>query len=358
MLRFPDKRVRDYCVIGNGLIGAAVALELAQKSRHVCVLGAVYGDEGKYYSSHEDDSRIARCWHSDPYWEDLARRNFEKLSLLVAATGVAVFRSTPVFYRYSDAFRPGSSVRRRALTNGDNWTNSFDFEDECGGIIEPKLYIAALNREAERRGAEVVRCVVRNVRWKNGNSIISTSAGEFECGQVVDARGFMFQESGVKVEAEVVGKILLYVESQSTNLDGPFCFVDCDCGAEEFQDMYGIVSYKASDGRTVSKFGFSERHPVRLRDTDQISAWFQAGYKQYPYLGAARSLVDEVYAGLANHVDVKPCAFAVTANKRPGFLFEEQHAVVTGCNGMAAKCCQALAEDFVSKWEAMSGVAV
>lgn len=359
MRRFPEKTVRDYCVIGNGLIGAAVALELAQKSRSVCVLGAAYGDEDKYYSSHEDDSRIVRCWHSDSYWENLTRRNLERLDSLVADTGVPLFRSTPVLYRYPVGLQPiGSSLRRWDLTSNHNWAGRFDFEDERGGIIEPKLYIAALNQEAEKRGAQVVRCVVRNICWKNGNAVISTSAGELECRQVVDVRGVMFQESSVKVEAEVVGKILLYVESQSTNVGEPFCFVDCDCGAEEFQDMYGIWSYNAKDGRTVSKYGFSERHPVRLRGADQISEWFQSGYKQYPYLEAARILVERMYLGSKYQVDIKPCAFVVTANKRPVFLFDEQYAVVTGCNGMAAKCCQALAEDFVSKWEAMSSVAV
>ena len=359
MRRFPDDKVRDYCVIGNGLIGAAVGLELAQKSRSVCVLGAAYGDEGKYYSSHEDDSRIVRCWHSDSYWEDLARRNFEKLDSLVATTGVPVFRSTPVLYRYPDGCQPvNPSVRPRKLTGDDNLANRFEFEDERGGIIEPRLYIAALNQAAQRRGAEVVRCVVRSIGWKNGNALISTSAGEFECRQVVDARGVMFQDSGVNVEAEVVGKILLYAESQSANVSEPFCFVDSDCGAEEFQDIYGIWSYKVRDGRAVSKFGFSERNPVRLRNADQINAWFQVGYQQYPYLEAAKSLVDRIRSERKYQVHVKPCAFVVTADRRPAFLFEEQHAVVTGCNGMAAKCCQALAEDLVSKWETMSSVVV
>src|SRR5947208_4477060 len=192
----------EYCVIGNGLIGAALALELAQRSKKICVLGAAYGDEGKYYSSHEDDSRIARCWHSDPYWEDLARRNFKKLEALAAATDIKIFRQTPVLYRYASGFKPATdSVRHRDCKSREEPAPCFDFEDVYGGIIEPKLYIASLNQAAQKLGTDFVHCVVHQVGCKGGTSVINTSAGAFESRRVVDVRGILFRQNGFEILA-------------------------------------------------------------------------------------------------------------------------------------------------------------
>ncbi len=128
----------DCCVIGNGLIGASIALELTKKFRNVCILGTAYGDQGRYYSSHEDDSRIARTWHSDSYWQDLACRNFKKIESLVAATSIEIFRPTPVVYKYAREFVPESpAVRRGSVQNCDGLKCSFPFEDICGGITLP-----------------------------------------------------------------------------------------------------------------------------------------------------------------------------------------------------------------------------
>src|SRR5205809_4344367 len=200
----------ECCGIGNGLIGASIALELTRKFRNVCVLGATYGDQGRYYSSHEDDSRIARTWHADPYWQDLTCRNFEKIEALAAATGIEIFRSTPVVYKYAREFVPENrAVRRRSVQNGEGLLCSFPFEDVCGGIIDPKLYIAALNQESQRKGAAIIRCVAERICWKDGCAIIHTGEGDVCAQRIVDARGPLFQQSGRKIEAEVIGKILL-----------------------------------------------------------------------------------------------------------------------------------------------------
>ncbi len=342
----------DYCVVGNGLIGASVALELAQKSKKVCVLGAAYGDDGKYYSSHEDDSRIARCWHADPYWEDLARRNFDKLQILLETTGVNIFRPTPVFYRYTPGFiSTTGSAKPRNPEKSFDFAIDFNFEDIYGGIIEPKLYIAALNQEARKLGADIFHAVAYDICCEQGRAIIKASAGTFESCRVVDARGMLSQTNGFNTETEVVGKVLFYTESTAQTPREAFCFVDCTCQTGPFSDAYGIWNYRRRGSAAISKFGFSECSPVKLKDTHQISAWFQADYNRYPYLPEATSLLSGLFRGIPYQVHVKPCAFVITPDKRPAFVMKEQYAVITGCNGMAAKCCQAIAESFVNHWE-------
>lgn len=340
----------EYCVIGNGLIGASVALELAHRSGSVCVLGAAYGDEGRYYSSHEDDSRIARCWHKDAYWEDLAQRNIARLQALTEASGLPIFRRTPVFYNYPSEYHLTSAcAAKRKSPDGNPHASQFDYEDIHGGIIEPKIYIAALNQEARKHKAEVVRCVVKDTHWKNGRARISTSAGEIHARRVVDARGIFFQSGGTRCDAAVAGKIVLFVESTTKETE-PFCFVDGTCRTDAVDDMYGIMHYKTAGTRIVSKFGFSEHHPVQLHTAEEIAAWFQTGYRFHPQIQCAMQLLKRYCPEATGEIHAKPCAFVTTPDARPILLLEEQHGTITGCNGMAAKCCQALAEKMVQMW--------
>ena len=101
----------------------------------------------------------------------------------------------------------------------------------------------------------------------------------------------------------------------------------------------------------ASKFGFTECDPVLLNGPGEMSEWFQTGYGRYPYLEAARALLDKFYAGSPYQAVIRPCAFVMTPDRRPAMIFEERYAAIAGCNGMAAKCCQALAEDFLGQWK-------
>ena len=341
----------EYCVIGNGLIGAAVALELADKSDSVCVLGAAYGDQGRYYSSHEDDSRIARCWHSDLYWQELAERNAIRLRALSESSGLRIFRRTPVFYNFPSRHQPANAGAIRRTSGETANAGRFEYQDVYGGVIDPKLYISALNQEAQKKKATVVHCVAHDTRWKNGTAIIATTAGDFQARHVVDAKGIFSRSDAERSGLTVVGKFLLYVASHHEEPAEPFCFVDSRNSTAAFEDMYGIVDYKTADGHVISKFGFSEREPIHLSTAEDIAAWFQTGYLTHPLMQNALESLQRYFRRKISHTYTRPCAFVTTANKRPVMLMDERHCVITGCNGMAAKCCQALAEQFVRTWK-------
>jgi hypothetical protein len=344
--------VYEYCVIGNGLIGAAAALALARKSSSVCVLGAAYGEQNQYFSSHEDDSRIARYWHSNTYWENLARRNAVLLQELAEATAVPLFRPVPVLYRYcsQQTATPASVLQR----NGDrNLAPQFEYKDQWGGIIQPKAYIAALNAEASKRGAVVVQCIVQQITSSASGCTLTTTAGPIQARRVLEARGIHFDPDTAPPGLKVVGKIVLYAESEINETCSPYCFVDSSIRSNEFDDVYGIVHYKSCGSKLISKFGFSERQPVTLESAEEIAEWFQTDYQNYPYISQAAELVRTRFSSPHSRIiDAKPCAFVHTANGRPVISMDEHRCVIAGCNGMAAKCCQALAEEALTRWNA------
>ena len=170
-----------------------------------------------------------------------------------------------------------------------------DEEDTWGGIIEPKTYIAALNEQARLRRATIIQCVVQNIKWDAGNAIVSTTAGEICSKRIVNARGVYCDHEGMPADVKVVGKILVYLESEHHQRGSPYCLIDSSGCTELFEDVYGIVQYKTSGNHWVSKFGFSERHPVTLGSTAEIAAWFQADYHSHPYVGIRKGIVEGTF---------------------------------------------------------------
>ena len=151
----------DFAVVGNGLLGAAVVHELSKRAKRVVGFGAPYGAQGRYYSSHEDDSRLVRTFHDDPYWEDLTTHNLHEMKVLEENTGISIFRPLPVYYRRQDRAMAPARPSLRPLKQGTSeGARAFDAEDQEGGILHPKEYIRAMNTLASTRGAEVHPAIV------------------------------------------------------------------------------------------------------------------------------------------------------------------------------------------------------
>lgn len=337
----------DYCVVGNGLLGAAIAFELSRDADRVCIVGAKYGDEGVFFSAHEDDSRIARQFHGDVYWEGLVERNMGRLHELTRATGMDVFRSLPVLYRFRPDAKPCSPLlKTRIGRERDGVSASFSHEDIDGGVINPKVYVAALNMATVVNGAEVRSAAVQDIERSQGCFKLRTRDAEIMARYVVDARGF-HQPNLSGDDSTIVGKTAIFVEVDSSpdRQLQPFCFIAAEEG-RDLRDVYGFHQYRVTSGKVISKFGVSEREPVRLTPY-QVSDWFRGGYRAHPVL-------DATLTWIGNFLDcpwtstIKPCAFVSTASGRPQVRYEKGLLTIKGCNGMAAKCCQALAEDVVA----------
>lgn len=323
----------DYVVIGNGLIGAAAAHYLAERGDSVCVIGAPYGFGGSVFSSHEDTTRIYRSWHDDDYWRALAGANHTAIRRLEAATGMAVLDAAPVYYdHYHAAYVP---------TEGNG---SFAYEDRLGGAIDPKRYIAALNQAAQRQGAHIHSGVVHDVSPVAGRFEIGWNGGALQCRKVIDARGIhSFRSERLKVQAKVV----MQVEHAPSG--HRHCFVKRHTGVPVFADFYACAEFGNTEPLALSKFGVSESKPLWLDSADDVRDWFTHAYLNYPHLSQLIELVRGV--GLADiaSMTLRPCAFTVTEDGMPLVTERANYLGLSGCNGMAAKCCQALVQALIGE---------
>jgi glycine/D-amino acid oxidase-like deaminating enzyme len=349
MLSAAHESVFKYCVVGNGLIGAAVSLQLARLGEQVVTLGARFGDEGQYYSSHEDDARIFRCSDSDPYWQTLAGRNLPQLERVVRETGLPIYRKVPVFYRIPPSSSGALRQFKRREASADVAFPDFVYEDMCGGIINPKLYIQGMNAVAASLGVTMKRCIVRRIDRCAGHFQIYTSDGEFSASRIIDARGAWSAEA-LEDMPPVVGKIGLYVESPAQEPEEPFCVIDASPDEDTFINAYACCYYREVEGRLRSRLGFTESKPIVLTSVAAIAKWFDSEYRSYPFLNEADRWLRRLFHHPPNVVRIKPCVFSITSDGRPLVRSSNDRIVVTGCNGLAAKACQALAEDIIDQW--------
>jgi len=327
----------DCVVLGNGLVGGAAALELASRGARVCLVGAGFGQE-QTFSSHEDDSRLSRIYHHDAYWEELTLANLPLLDDLMQSSGLPIWRSEQVLYDWQSRRQSDWLVTMPVPKRvGDC---RFREQDAHGGIIDPKLYVEALNQGARGAGAEVRRAVVRHVHDASDEWHVETSDGPVRARALVDARG-LHSGQVERGRLGIVGKVFFFTESPACG-DDSFCFIAETPDSAEFVDVYGFVGYSERNGRRVSKFGFSERAPLRLKERAEVSHWFAQGYELYPNSTAALKWLRAFEDGAHQILRMKPCAFTTTPDRRPRVEIERRRLSIAGCNGAAAKCCQAL----------------
>lgn len=329
----------DDVVVGNGLLGAAAALELARLGRRVCLVGAEHGAAGRWFSGHFDDARMLRLYHADGYWEAMTRLNLSLMRALEHLAEAPFFRPAVVRLRASGDAARARAVRQRQAP-GNDLLQALELEDEAGGVIDPLAYIAAMNAQARGLGLVQHRAAVLGVGEAAGRCHVETDRGTFTSARVLHASGFHAAQGADGLQ--VAGKVVLFARRPHAAAGPTECFVDTRPGTPAFSDVYGFCDYRRVADDAITKLGFSETEPVLL-EPSQVPAWFNGGYRQHPLLADMQAWAREWHSGFGPEFQIQPCAFALTPNRRPGLWQSGSQYWLAGCNGMAAKCCQALA---------------
>ncbi|MCF5714923.1 hypothetical protein I9H06_00350 [Pseudomonas tremae] len=328
----------DFCVIGNGPLGAAAALYIAEKGASVCLVGASPKDR---VCSHNDHSRIYRTQHADSYWTTLAKSNLKLMLDLQKSTDICFFRPTPVYY-------DGASTETGITTPPLSYLtlNRLTHQDTCGGIIDPLLYIDALNKAARRLGADIRKAIVMSVQPSNFGYELRISSGDVIKSQaVVDFRGLHAAPIG---EGATIARTIIL--AQHPPLHEPHCFIRTELSDSKISEFFAC-SHIATDSATqLSKFVFADADSVFLYDSPTLQAWFERGYRTHPKISWALEEIQSMgFVIDIDKIQLAPCAFTRTPDGRPRAEKRRNYLSFYGCNGSAAKCAQSLAETIISQ---------
>ncbi|CRL98446.1 FAD-dependent oxidoreductase [Pseudomonas orientalis] len=323
----------DFCVLGNGPLGAAAAWFLSKEGAKVCLIGARPEER---VCSHNDHSRIYRTLHVDPYWTSLAEANHTLMLDLQQRTDLDFFRPVPVYY--DGGASPIERPERRYLTR-----NSFTHQDPNGGILDPLIYISALNQAAREQNTEIRTAVVTSTQFfKGGHDIQTSDGGSLRCKAVVDFRGLHVVPVGQGV---TVARTTLLVRHRP--IHESHCFIRTKLSDPQVAEFFAC-SHLDRDVRTqTSKFVIADAESIFLNDHERLRVWFQNDYRNHPKLPWAVEEIRRMGFEIED-LQLAPCAFIRTPNGRPKVEVHQNHLRFYGCNGSAVKCAQSLASQIIT----------
>lgn len=323
----------DFCILGNGPLGAAAAAHLAGLGATVCLVGARPAER---WSGHQDHSRLYRTLHQDAYWTRLAQANLPLMQALGARTGIHFLRPAPVYYDQRVA---------GACAQGHPSTSELIATDPCGGVLDPLAYIAALNQQAQAWGADLRADVASIGRWLDGQHEVAMAAnGTIRCRHLMDFRGFYAMPT--PGGATIARTTLLVRHPPQHRLHG---FIRTELDNPDVAEFFACCELEANDELQTSKFVIADARSVLLESTQALQDWFTGGFSQHPQLPWA---VEEIRRmGYDIHsLHLAPCAFTRTPSGRPEVRVSQNHLRFYGCNGSAAKCAQSLARDVIEPY--------
>ncbi|EPC02889.1 hypothetical protein L861_24070 [Litchfieldella anticariensis FP35 = DSM 16096] len=323
----------DFCVLGNGPLGAAAAWQLAREGASVCLIGARHDER---VSSHNDHSRIYRTRHPDPYWTALAEANLPMMLELEQRTGIRFFRSTPVYY---------DGIGNVPLSDQPYLTrNGLNHQDPCGGIIDPLAYIRALNKAAREQGAIIRSTVVTSIHTLTCSHQVHTVDGNVaRCKAIADFRGLYAKPIG---QGTTVARTTLLIRHPPFH--EPHCFIRTVLLDPQVGEFFACSHLDEDSSTQTSKFVLADAQPHLLNSSETLQAWFQDGYRHHPKLPWA---LDEIRRMGFEIQDLRlaPCAFTKTYDGRPKVQVDQSHLRFYGCNGGAVKCAQSLSRQVLTQ---------
>ncbi|OCG16948.1 FAD-binding oxidoreductase [Gilliamella sp. WF3-4] len=331
----------DITIIGNGLLGSTLAFYLSKQGYKVCIIGANYSHKNKYFSSHQDETRIVRTFHhNNEYWQDLAKESFDILKN-ISLENPNLFKEVPVKYLFKD----GISYDNPYLIKNDSYR--YNYMDTFGGILNPILYINYMNDHAINLGASLVVDDVVSINYKNETYISNGDFGEIKSEWLIDSRGIHGVTENNNNEF-IIGKVAMFFKLTDTKNHSSFAFIDEITESKLINDFYGICYYKNQFGKSISKISFTETTPIVL-EPNAVSNWFNGAFHEHPILNDAVTLVLSKFPNF-KLADLKPCAFVKTTDGKPSVTVENKLLRINGCNGMLAKAVIAFSKNIINRY--------
>lgn len=350
---------QDIAVVGRGLMGTACARHLAREGLNVTLIGPDEPPDPRRFAgpfaSHHDAGRLTRILSTDADWARLGAASIARYRNLEEATGVPFYRACGALVAtqstrvandigiVADALGAEHS-RLEAQSLQDRFgmlrfvENTVAAFDPVGGWINPRHMRAAMERDAQARGATVKAEAAVAL---NGGTITLASGDVLRAEHVVLATGGYTGIDGLLAPPPIMNTFARTVflaeiteETAADLADMPGLLFMGEGGAH---DVYIIPPVRYPDGRIRIKIG-GEDDSAPLRDVADVTAWF--------HRGGAADAADTLKAQLAalmpdlslDRGSRGACIITHTAHGLPYIdRASEQITVLTGGCGAAAK---------------------
>ncbi len=358
-----------FIVVGRGMMGAAAARHLANRTGGVAVIGPDEPEDRAshqgVFGSHYDEGRITRTIDPDTDWARLANRSIARYPDIERDSGIQFYATVGCLVvgpkRGGEIAYVGDVVEaaRRLGVQTDilddaelkvkfpffSFASGSEgvFEPHGAGHISPRRLVKAQSLLAEKAGARVIKQTALSIRDESGLAVVTTAEGEtFSAEKILlAAGGFSIAENLLPrpVEMKVYGRTVTFFEVSETEaeaLSGMPSLISK--AADDVDSIYMLPPIRYPDGKYYMKIG-GDPDDLQFTTETELRAWFRTAGRD-----KAREHLVRIFHQLVPGVRRPPaftnsCAVSYSPTGYPmiGYTSSPRVAVLTGGCGTAAK---------------------
>ncbi|XUY25904.1 NAD(P)/FAD-dependent oxidoreductase [Agrobacterium sp. rho-8.1] len=358
-----------FIVIGAGMMGTAAARHLSALSDGVALIGPAEPADRKnhrgVFSSHYDEARITRGFDGDPVWAELAKRSIARYAHIEAESGISFYHEAGCLFAGNGKGLGGNYVasalaaRDRLGLEVETFAASqlgarfpmFDlpgdhqgwFEPRNAGYVNPRAFVKAQIKIAERQGANLIReTAVRVSDTAFGIEVMTAEGQRYTAEKVIVAAGGFTNMADllpVNVDMAATGRTIAFFE---LNADKQRDFAGMPSTivlAENADDIvYILPPVRYPDGKVYLKIG-GESEKGRLETLSEAVRWFHSDGTANEVAFLVRRAIELMPALNGCPVTSGSCVASITRTGYPyiGYTQSSNIAVLTGGNFVAAK---------------------
>lgn len=365
----------EYIVVGNGLMGSAVARYLSQWSDRVAIIGpsepADHSRHAGVFSSHYDEGRLAHKYSQDPIWSVISQEAVQSYGPLEAQSGIRFHG--PVGRVIANRYTPEEKERIIAWINAcdpsgrelqlfdatdRSWQAHFPYfhfpadydllyEKAPAGYINPRALVRAQNAATRQQGGIVIDQLVTGVHATATGVTVTTVNGEvYEAEKVLIAGGAFTNFNGLlpqplplllKTETTIWADIDPATAARLQTMPG----VSYNIVDSALDDIYMAPPLLYPDGQYKVKMGCNTKGEAWPATLAEVQAWFQTGNSDGDLPAMARAIRQILPAVEFQQITSQRCIVTYTPSGYPtidqapgdphGRLY-----VATGGNGSGA----------------------
>ena len=363
------RRQFRYIVIGCGMMGAAAARHLSERTDGVALIGPDepldYQAYQGVFASHYDEARITRRFDGDLLWATFASRSIERYAEIEERSGIRFYNEAGCLFagpepRSESAYLHKASIVARSLglavetLQRDELASRFPqfafpshlvgfYEQTQAGHINPRALVRAQTTLAVKGGAEHIRSVVTAVREEEGGVRVEAGGDVYHAERVLIAAGassnfnnLLARPLSLRAAPRTVVFFRLGEAELATFGAMPSTIVFTE---REEDHVYILPPVRYPDGNIYLKLG-GDIEAGDLSGQEEMRAWFRSTGDPVE----ARRLTDvalQLMPGLHGcPTSSAACVATFTPTGQPyaGYLPSSSRlAVLTGGNFVAAK---------------------